>query len=108
MQNPFTHKITNPFHLVYECKHYITYRTTVELMLNWICDFEIKESPDWRGIAQDLGDQFDWTISHGPTPSDPTGPDHALTGQDSGLPTSMLANHVSPVIQQSEYMNHAS
>jgi len=53
----------------------------MSLMLNWRSDFEIKESPDWCGIAQNYGDQFDWTISHGSTPSDPTGPYHAFTGR---------------------------
>ena len=39
------------------------------------------ESPDWCNLVQDYGDQFDWTISHGPTPSDRTGPHHAFTGR---------------------------
>ena len=67
--------------MLYECKQYITDRTTVELMLNWNCDMKIKESPDWCNFVQDHGDQFEWTISHGPTPSGPTGPDHAITGR---------------------------
>ena len=48
---------------------------------NWSCNFEMAdENADWCGMSQATGDNFDWTIFYGPTPSDPTGPDQAFSG----------------------------
>ena len=69
--------------MLYECKHYITNRMTEDMTTmdtHWYCDLEVKESPDWCGLTQGTDDQFDCTISHGPRPSELTGPDQAFRG----------------------------
>lgn len=43
------------------------------------CSFETSQNT-LCGLVQDTTDQFDWTIFNAPTPSDPTGPDFAYSG----------------------------
>lgn len=39
----------------------------------WDCPFD----REWCDITQDQSDDFDWTLHHGSTPSDNTGPERA-------------------------------
>src|SRR6218665_4135961 len=38
--------------MLYECKHYITDRTTIDQNINWHCVLEVKRSPDRCDIGQ--------------------------------------------------------
>ena len=47
----------------------------------WSCEFEDAEGlSETCGLIQEGGDQFDWSLMTGPTPSELTGPDAAATG----------------------------
>ena len=49
----------------------------------WSCSFEDDASGagTWCDTTNDVDDDFDWTLSKDPTPSNPTGPDAAHSGQ---------------------------
>ena len=38
--------------MLYECKHYITDRNTIDQNINWYCVLEVNGSPDWCDIRQ--------------------------------------------------------
>ena len=49
---------------------------------SWSCSFEdASGAATWCDTTQASNDQFDWTMGQGSTPSSPTGPDAAQSGQ---------------------------